>query len=141
MQISNALKHYVKQSIHVSGSNVIITDFQKIQLIETLYSQSIEDYLLSDNLKDLLHKWANDNVDYSKLCLMLNSKDCFKILEHEEINYCCQLIFPIVTRKGIEGLLILYRTFGNYIESSVKAVESFRKFVNQFIDDSYEERG
>ena len=139
MRISNTVKQYVKESIQVSKSNVIITDLKQIKLIEFINSinqQEISNYLLSDTAVEILQKWITANKQ-SDLFMLLNSKECIKVLKQDDIAYSCQIIFPIFTRKGIEGLLILYRTSGNYISSSLRAVENFKKFINSFIDDTY----
>lgn len=140
MQISNDLKKYVKESIQASNSNVIITDFEKVNYIETLYPNSISNYILSDSLKKLLHEWNCNNTSQANLFSLLNGNGCIELIENEKLPYSCQLIFPIITRKGLEGSLIFYRTYGNYIFSSINAVSNFKKFVEQFIDNTYDER-
>lgn len=140
MQISNDLKKYVKESILASNSNVIITDFEKVNYIETLYPNSVSNYVLSNALKELLHEWNCSQTNHSNLFSLLNGNGCIELIENEKLPYSCQLIFPIITRKGIEGSLILYRTHGNYVFSSINSVSNFKKFVEQFVDNAYDER-
>ena len=102
MQISKELNKYVKDCVKVSNSNVIITDFEKACLIETLYENNIKNYNLSNTIKNLLQKWRSSNIDYNNLYLLLNGKDCLLLLNNDQTYYTCQMIFPITSSKGIK---------------------------------------
>lgn len=135
MQISSQLKKYIKDSITISKSNVIITDLEKVKYVEFIDSDSkfqADDCLLSNETKMLIEKWKIHS-NYESLFIILNGNDCIQFLENSKINYACQMFFPIVINNSIKGLIVLYRISGNYVLSSVKSVENFKKFVTGFI--------
>lgn len=141
MQITRELQEYVKESIKVSYSNVIITDLEKIRLIQFIDEcgqYQNKEYWLSHSIKEVLERW-NYSIKPKGLFLLKNKEECIDVVTDDKIPYSCQIIFPIISNNHIEGLLILYRTYGNYIESSVRSVESFRDFVTKFINDANDE--
>ncbi|MCI9245681.1 MAG: hypothetical protein HFJ30_00795 [Clostridia bacterium] len=135
MQISSQLKKYIKDSITISKSNVIITDLEKVKYAEFIDTDSkfqVDDCLLSNEAKRLIEKWKIHS-NYESLFIILNKNDCIQFLENSKINYACQMFLPIVINNSIKGLIILYRISGNYVLSSVKSVENFKKFITVFI--------
>ena len=140
MIIYSKLEEYIIQCLQVSKSNIIITDLEKVKFsksLETNNNYSIDNYNLSIQVKHLInHSNFTDPNSY----LLLNNHECIKILENDSINYACQIIFPIYNSAShIQGLLILYRLSGNYIKSSLKAVENFKKFVTESINTNEKE--
>lgn len=141
MQISNQLKKYIISSVQISKSNIIITDLQKVNLVETMNEQEnrrIDNYLLNSEIVKIIDKWK---IFQPNLYLLLNREECLKIFQEDSINYSCQMLFPIFVREKLVGLLILFRTSGNYIASSIKSTENLRKFISKFIEDTNEKEG
>lgn len=137
MKISSRLKKYIKDSITISKSNVVITDLEKVKYVEFIDSDSKfqeNNCLLSNEAKMLIEKWKIHS-NYKSLFIILNGNDCIQFLENNKNNYACQMFFPIVINNSIKGLIILYRISGNYVLSSVKSVENFKKFVTNFIEE------
>ena len=110
MVLSSRLEEYIIQSIHVSKSNIIITDLENVKFSKTIdrnVNYSINNCSLDIRAKHLVN---SSNFSNPNSCLLLNNDECIRILENDPINYTCQMIFPLYDFKNhIQGLLILYR--------------------------------
>lgn len=139
MHISQNLNQYLANSKIICGSNIIITDFEKIRLAE-LSNDNIAPNItvndeLSDDILNLIKKWNSYNIDKSNLFCIMNYY-CLNLIKHDSNNYSSQMIFPLFNKKNkLLGLLILFRTTKNYIISSTKSAITMAKSVNNFINN------
>lgn len=137
MKITNDLKLYLDQTTTIVNSEIIVTDLEKV--LFTCFKHSDDSLLnkpLSQDMIELYDMWKNQQ-SYNDNFLMLN-KDFKKITNEDDfIEYSAQMIFPIYHNNSIDGFIIFFRTFGNYIETSSKAPISARQFIEKFSDDNY----
>ena len=136
MHIFEKLKTYISNSKIVCKSNIMITDLNKIQLLDVLDNDiqkiTISDYLNEDIL-DIINLWNSNNCSKSNLFCVLNKK-CFKLFKDDHNLYSAQMIFPLFNNNTLNGLIIFSRTTSDYIETSIKSVSGMIKFTNEIIN-------
>lgn len=136
MHITNKLQEYVNDSMKFCQSNVLITDLKEIKLSEILSKDKnniniscnlhIDVLNIIEKLKHLVFAENND-VHY-----MFNEK-CIKLCVNDCNSYKSQMIFPLIEKDKLIGLIIFFRMDRDYVKSSVHSVSSFIHFVNEFI--------
>lgn len=139
MYISNTLKNYLVSSIKIFNSNVIITNFDSVLFSATIYSSNnfnIKDSKISNDLKSLLKEWKIADTSLKESSIILNN-NYLQLIEDDVVPYSAQMIFPLCHNNKLDGLIIFYRTVGNYIKSSPNAVRAVREFTEQFSEDSF----
>lgn len=139
MQITETLINYLKDSHLQLNSNVLLTDLNKIILADTFsFNEIYLDQPLNNELLDLIQDWKDKGYS-NQLSLILNH-NLKKFITNDIANYSAQMIFPIFHDDILQGLLLFFRTTGNYIKSSSKAPRTIKFFIEKMLEKNYLER-
>lgn len=139
MQITETLINYLKDSHLQLNSNVLLTDLNKIILADTFsFNEIYLDQPLNNELLDLIQDWKDKGYS-NQLSLILNN-NLKKFTTNDKANYSAQMIFPIFHNDILQGLLLFFRTTGNYIKSSSKAPRTIKFFIEKMLEKKYWER-
>lgn len=134
MKISETLTKYLYQSHSTILSNILITDLSSILLI--IQDKEIEkgvNISISQELKDLIKDFETDNI---KNCIR-TADNFIPLFDDNTFKYSGQMILPIFHNGKLDGLLVFYRRYKDFINSSLKYGETIRHFVEEFSDDNF----
>lgn len=113
-----------------------MTDLNKIILADTFSFNDIYlDQLLNNKLLDLIQDWKDKSYS-NQLSLILNH-NLKKFITNDTANYSAQMFFPIFHDDLLQGLLLFFRTTGNYIKSSSKAPRTIKFFIEKMLEKNY----
>lgn len=139
MQITETLINYLKDSHLQLNSNVLLTDLNKIILADIFsFNDHYLNQPLNSELLDLIQDWKDKSYS-NELSLILNNNPK-KFIINDTTNYSAQMIFPIFHNDMLQGLLLFFRTNGNYIKSSSKAPRTIKFFIEKMLEKIYLER-
>lgn len=139
MQITETLINYLKDSHLQLNSNVLLTDLNKIILADIFsFNDHYLNQPLNSELLDLIQDWKDKSYS-NELSLILNNNPK-KFIINDTTNYSAQMIFPIFHNDILQGLLLFFRTNGNYIKSSSKAPRTIKFFIEKMLEKNYLER-
>lgn len=139
MQITETLINYLKDSHLQLNSNVLLTDLNKIILADIFsFNDHYLNQPLNSELLDLIQDWKDKSYS-NELSLILNNNPK-KFIINDTTNYSAQMIFPIFHNDMLQGLLLFFRTNGNYIKSSSKAPRTIKFFIEKMLEKNYLER-
>ena len=136
MQITETLINYLKDCHLQLNSNVLLTDLNKIILADTFSCNGI--YInkpLDNELLDLIQDWKDK--DYSNQLSLILNNNLKKFIINDTVKYSAQMIFPIFHNEILQGLLLFFRTTGNYINSSSKAPRTIKFFIEKMLEKNY----
>lgn len=136
MQITETLINYLKDSHLQLNSNVLLTDLNKIILADIFsFNDHYLNQPLNSELLDLIQDWKDKSYS-NELSLILNNNPK-KFIINDTTNYSAQMIFPIFHKDILQGLLLFFRTTGNYIKSSSKAPRTIKFFIEKMLEKNY----
>lgn len=88
-----------------------------------------------NELLDLIQDWKDKGYS-NQLSLILNN-NLKKFIMNDIVKYSAQMIFPIFHNEILQGLLLFFRTTGNYINSSSKAPRTIQFFIEKMLEKDY----
>lgn len=134
MKISETLTKYLYQSHTTILSNILITDLSSIILI--IQDKEIEENVkipITEDLKNLIEDFRTGNI---KNCIK-TADNSIPLFENDSFEYAGQMILPISHNGNLDGLVVFYRRYKDFINSSLKYGETIKHFVEEFSDDSF----
>lgn len=136
MYITSKLISFLHDSKFLSNSTIILTDLEKIIVVESDINTNYLNKKLSNSLKQIVDLYKSDinTVDYMNTDLA----SIIPITANDDITkYKSQIILPIVHNYIIDGLLIFIADNRKYISSSLKYAKTTQHFVEIFTTKEY----
>ncbi len=130
MHLSNQAINYL-ESLPLNtiiNSNIIITDLEKI-----IYTSNFNNnnYFLSksisNDLLNIIECW-NDTTISENLFYIKNNPN-INIIKEDNNTYDSLIIFPLYLENKLSGLSIFFRNGGYYIKTSLKSLNTIRKWI------------
>ena len=134
MKISETLTKYLYNSHTTILSNILITNLSSILL--TIQDREIEkntNIPITEELKNLIKDFETGNI---KNCIKV-ANNSIPLFTNDTFKYSGQMILPIFHNDKLDGLIVFYRRYKDFINSSLKYGETIRHFVEEFSDDDF----
>ena len=123
-------------------SNVLVSDLKMIQygiyeddFFSNLYYNNYFHKTLHKSMQYIIDKWK-DKKTSDDLYLILN-ENLIQIVENDTIKYSAQIILPIFVDNKLDGFLIFFRIYGDYIESSINPLKTIRDFLQKELNNNF----
>ena len=115
-------------------SNILITNLSSILLtIQDKEIQRNTNTPITEELKNLIKDFEIGTI---KNCIKV-ADNSIPLFDNDTFKYSGQMILPIFHNDKLDGLLVFYRRYKDFINSSLKYGETIRHFVEEFSDDDF----
>ena len=130
MHLSNQANNYLESLPlnNIINSNIIITDLEKI-----IYTSNFNNnnYFLSKSISNDLLKIIEcwNNITISENLFYIKNNPNINIIKEDNNIYDSLIIFPLYLDNKLSGLSIFFRNGGYYIKTSLKSLNTIRKWI------------